>query len=364
MQEQTGPRRARKNWWTLRVASLAIPAALVGLLTAGVAVSVWPESDSIVAAPAAAADPATPSAAARDNSADRTTRLLANGRPALIDGSAAAAQADAAQKKAAEEKAAEKKAADKKAEKKEAADKKEAKKKAEAEEKAAAKKKAEAKKKAALVTPTAAQLKVTGKRYTRVALNVRKQPANKADLVTVLSAGSKLSVTDTTKGSWTLVIHNDKGRWVHSEYLTKSKPKPAKSKASSTGGGLSMAKCSKGSGMESGLTRDAIRVHRAVCAEFGSVKSYGGMRSGGDSFHTSGRAVDIMIPSASTGRSIADWVRAHRKALGVSEVIYAQKIWTVQRGSEGWRHMSDRGNATANHYDHVHVSVYGNRGSI
>jgi hypothetical protein len=116
--------------------------------------------------------------------------------------------------------------------------------------------------------------------------------------------------------------------------------------------------------MESGLTKDAIRVHRAICAAFPSVKSYGGMRSGGGSFHGSGRAVDVMIPNASTGRDIADWVRSHRKALGVSEVIYAQKIWTVQRGGEGWRSMSDRGNATANHYDHVHVSVYGNRGSI
>ena len=119
-----------------------------------------------------------------------------------------------------------------------------------------------------------------------------------------------------------------------------------------------MARCASGFGMEAGLKRNAIKVHRAVCARFPSVKSYGGRRSGGDSFHTSGRAVDIMIPNASTGRHIADWVRANRKRLGVSEVIYAQHIWTVQRGSEGWRSMSDRGNATANHYDHVHVSVY------
>jgi hypothetical protein len=67
--------------------------------------------------------------------------------------------------------------------------------------------------------------------------------------------------------------------------------------------------------------------------------------------------------SGSTGWRVAKWVRANRKALGVSEIIYAQKIWTVQRGSEGWRSMSDRGNATANHFDHVHVSVYGNRGN-
>jgi hypothetical protein len=39
-------------------------------------------------------------------------------------------------------------------------------------------------------------------------------------------------------------------------------------------------------------------------------------------------------------------------------VIYAQKIWSVKRGGEGWRGMSDRGSVTANHYDHVHVSTY------
>jgi hypothetical protein len=30
----------------------------------------------------------------------------------------------------------------------------------------------------------------------------------------------------------------------------------------------------------------------------------------------------------------------------------------VERSSEGWRYMSDRGSTTANHYDHVHVSVF------
>jgi hypothetical protein len=39
-------------------------------------------------------------------------------------------------------------------------------------------------------------------------------------------------------------------------------------------------------------------------------------------------------------------------------VIWSQHIWTVQRSSEGWRAMPDRGSTTANHYDHVHVSVY------
>jgi hypothetical protein len=124
-----------------------------------------------------------------------------------------------------------------------------------------------------------------------------------------------------------------------------------------------MKPCRSGSKMERGLTRDAIRVHRAICARWPQIRSFGGMRADADSFHSSGRAVDVMIPSSSVGHRIAAWVRANHKRLGASQVIFSQHIWTVQRSGEGWRAMSDRGNRTANHYDHVHVSVYGNRGT-
>jgi hypothetical protein len=67
--------------------------------------------------------------------------------------------------------------------------------------------------------------------------------------------------------------------------------------------------------------------------------------------------------SGSAGQEIADWLHANYKALGVSQLIWQQQIWTVQRSSEGWRFMPDRGSTTANHYDHVHVSVYGNAGT-
>ena len=141
---------------------------------------------------------------------------------------------------------------------------------------------------------------------------------------------------------------------------TTATAKPKATTATPTG--ISMAPCADGSAVESGLTRDAIRVHRAVCALFPSVTGWGGTRGTGD-YHGSGQALDIMIPNSSVGQAIANYVRANARALGVSEIIWAQKIWTVQRASEGWRAMSDRGSATANHYDHVHVSVYGNSGT-
>jgi len=123
--------------------------------------------------------------------------------------------------------------------------------------------------------------------------------------------------------------------------------------------GISEAPCPSGSDVEAGLTSNAVAVHRAVCAEFPEVQDYLGLRVGDDDEHGQGRAIDMMVYSDSgLGDAIAAWVRAHHARLGVSEVIWSQRIWTVQRSSEGWRWMPDMGSATANHYDHVHVTVY------
>ena len=107
--------------------------------------------------------------------------------------------------------------------------------------------------------------------------------------------------------------------------------------------------------IENGLQSNTVKLYRAVCAAFPAVNSWGGLRgSGGD--HGVGRALDIMC-TRSLGDAIASYVRSHASRFGVSEVIWSQRIWSVQRSSEGWRPMEDRGSTTANHYDHVHVSV-------
>jgi resuscitation-promoting factor RpfB len=138
---------------------------------------------------------------------------------------------------------------------------------------------------------------------------------------------------------------------------TKEPPEPAPTGGG--GGGISDAPCPDGSSVESGLTSNAIGVHRAVCALFPDVSSYGGLRVGDDGEHGSGQALDIMVYSDSAlGDQISEWVRANASSLGVSEVIWSQQIWTVERSSEGWRYMEDMGSPTANHYDHVHVTVY------
>jgi hypothetical protein len=61
--------------------------------------------------------------------------------------------------------------------------------------------------------------------------------------------------------------------------------------------------------------------------------------------------------SGQPGRDIARYVQAHARELGVTYVIYEQKIWLAGNPLSQWKFMEDRGSRTANHYDHVHVSV-------
>ncbi|MEU4192711.1 SH3 domain-containing protein [Kribbella sp. NPDC026611] len=200
--------------------------------------------------------------------------------------------------------------------------------------------------------------KITGTKYTTTDVNLWSLPLTGV-LLDVLPKGTKVSVTGEVNGLWAEVVSDGKSRWVKAQYLSATKP------VANAVGSISQAACKSGSAMEQGLTPDAIRVHRAICAMFPDISTYGGLRSGDSgSEHSTGRAVDIMINSSSEGQQIADWLKANYKKLGVSQLIWEQHIWTVQRSSEGWRAMEDRGGATANHMDHVHVSVYGNSGTI
>lgn len=199
---------------------------------------------------------------------------------------------------------------------------------------------------------------VVGTRFATAGLNVRKAPKASAKVVDVLDRGEKVRITDQKDDGWRQVMRKGETYWVKGSFLSKSKPQPlpkpkASSSGSSSSGGVSSAACSNGSTVSGGA--NVVAVHRAVCARFPQITDYGTYR-GGSGAHASGRAVDIMV-SGSTGHEVAAYVRANASQLGVTEVIYAQRIWTTQRAGDGWRGMSDRGSATANHYDHVHVTV-------
>jgi hypothetical protein len=195
-----------------------------------------------------------------------------------------------------------------------------------------------------------------GSRWTTTKLNVRSAPGQASRLLTVIDRGAKVSVTGEIRGPWAQTSRKHGAAWVQRAYLSSHAPQPTPTPASrSQARGVSGAPCPDGSAVERGLQPNTVKLYRAVCAAFPAVSSWGGRSGSGN--HGSGHALDIMCRN-SLGNAIARYVRAHAGELGVSEVIWSQRIWTVQRSSEGWRAMPDRGSATANHYDHVHVTLY------
>jgi Bacterial SH3 domain len=193
-------------------------------------------------------------------------------------------------------------------------------------------------------------------RWVTAPLNVLAAPAESARRLAVLRTGDTVGVTGKVRGAWAQVRHGGRLAWVHRAYLSATKPSSKPGFARAVSGSVSGAPCPDGSSVESGLVTHTIEVYRAVCAAFPAVTRWGG-RSGDGGDHATGHALDIMC-TGSLGDAIAAYVRAHASKLGVSYVIWSQHIWSVQRSSEGWRAMPDRGSTTANHYDHVHVSVY------
>ena len=191
---------------------------------------------------------------------------------------------------------------------------------------------------------TAAIKRAERQLWTTATLNLWDQPGKGAKKLGELPEGKKVPVTGRKYGDRLEIVVNDKARWVTAGYLSKDKP--------FTLGGS----CTNGTSVDAGASASIKKIHEAVCAEFPEITGYGALRGGGGD-HGSGRAVDIMV-SGERGWQVAEFVRKYYSELGVSYVIYSQSIWSVERGGEGWRGMSSRGSATANHYDHVHVSVY------
>jgi hypothetical protein len=108
-------------------------------------------------------------------------------------------------------------------------------------------------------------------------------------------------------------------------------------------------------------------VRDEVDRRFGPFSAIGCFRPGSDGEHPLGRACDFMLstggvmPAASSiqlGYDIAAWAQANASRLGIMYIIYRQRIWDIRSGSSAWVPMEDRGSITANHYDHVHISVF------
>ena len=192
-------------------------------------------------------------------------------------------------------------------------------------------------------------------------LKIRVKPAEGSRSVATFPEDRRIGVTGERRGGYAEVVFDQQSRWVTASYLNRTKVVEKASGAaggssSSNGGGsgISGAPCPDGSDLEAGLQPAAVKVYRAVCNAFPSLSSYGGQDGHGE--HVNGQAIDFMV-SGSTGEQVKDYLYANRAAFDLFDIIWAQTIWTIERSGEGFRSMEDRGSATANHFDHVHIKV-------
>lgn len=114
------------------------------------------------------------------------------------------------------------------------------------------------------------------------------------------------------------------------------------------------------------ITARMREVNAEIVSRFGEGHGVHCYRPDDSGEHPKGRACDYMLSSdgavpsddqVDRGHEIAEWARSNAERLGIMYVIYRQRIWDARSGG-GWESMEDRGGATANHVDHVHVSVF------
>lgn len=105
-----------------------------------------------------------------------------------------------------------------------------------------------------------------------------------------------------------------------------------------------------------GLTPNAKSLAWYIQTHYPAVKSIGGVRFDPLPDHPSGHAIDIMVyGNRSLGDKIMNDVLAQSNRFGVKYVIW-QETYHNPAGAVRW--MADRGSPTANHFDHVHVTVW------
>lgn len=121
--------------------------------------------------------------------------------------------------------------------------------------------------------------------------------------------------------------------------------------APSAGGPTGSATCALGTAGMEGVAANVARAGEKLRCLFGVDSVLGIGSRGNASDHPSGKALDFMVDRA-TGDRLAAYAQQNRDELGISYIIWRQRIDT----GSGWTTQEDRGGATANHMDHVHIS--------
>lgn len=75
--------------------------------------------------------------------------------------------------------------------------------------------------------------------------------------------------------------------------------------------------------------------------------------------HKTGLALDLMVHNNAAGDFVRNYLWANRKRLRLRHVIWEQHITSTVNQPGVRRKMEDRGNPTANHFDHVHTWHFG-----
>lgn len=205
-------------------------------------------------------------------------------------------------------------------------------------------------------------------RYVQEDVTVYASYGKRAKELGELELGRAVYYTGRDEGGRQEIVLEGNPVWIPEGNLGKTKPEPppeptptptptpSPTPSEDAPAGLDFSACGDSS-VEDGLVSDAVDLYRAVCNAFPAVAS--GTTYGYDPHgeHISGKALDFMTDDKELGDAIAAFVQEHAAALNIYDIIWYQRIWTPVRADEGWRPMEDRGDPTANHYDHVHVAV-------
>lgn len=190
-------------------------------------------------------------------------------------------------------------------------------------------------------------------------LYVRATSSASGAVVDTVTRGATLQTTGVVAGDRLQIVHKGIARWVYRPYTSAtaetapSSVTPAPALGSITTSGIAQ------------LNANGRAVVNHVVANYPKIRTIYGWRASSSysSDHPNGRAVDIMVANWSRqdmidyGWQIARDFQNNAGKHKVSYIIWRQQIWNAAYPERGWRAMEDRGGATANHYDHVHVSV-------
>lgn len=189
-------------------------------------------------------------------------------------------------------------------------------------------------------------------------LYVRATSAADGTVVATVYRGASLQTTGVTEGDRLQIVYQGAVRWVFKAYTSAGANNAVDPGDTVIPPGLTTSGISQ-------LNGNAKSVFNHVVATYPQIRTIYGWRASSNwsSDHPNGRAVDIMIANWSSqssidlGWAIAKDFAANASKYNVSYIIYRQQQYNAAYPSRGWRMMEDRGSATENHMDHVHVSV-------